>query len=149
MSLIFNPALVQTLRRMNDVVVNLFGVDCTLHIPNNLDTEEKKDLDSDPSDLTFDEYKTKVFLELSQDKKKLRKLGIYTEDDAPMLAWFKIRPEPVIRSWFKIDFRYPTDNPFKDAWDDDTFEIVDVIAKYMHDIEVIKLYKIAPRREKV
>jgi len=144
---------VQTLRQFNDTVVGLYGIACTLYLLNNADTVEGLGIYAKPSDSTFTEYTTEVFVEWSPSTKKLRKLGLFMEDEIPVLAWFANQFESeqrnvtdldiVIGSYFKVDMQY-----IPDDYDTDEFEIIDVVVRAMHDALVLKCFKVAPRRVK-
>jgi hypothetical protein len=74
---------------------------------------------------------------------KLRKLGLFTEKEAPILAWFKNCPQITLGSYIVVNERYIPNN-----YDTDRFEVVDVILKNTYSGEVYKTFKMAPRRQK-
>jgi len=137
---------VNVLRTFNDISVEYYGYNCTLFILSNADTIDNLDIYATPEDKTYTEVATQVFLEWSPDTKRLRKLGIFTEDEIPILAWFKNTPkipEIVRGSWFKIPLQYiPT------QMDVDEFEIVDILVRGMGDKIALMGYKVVPRRVK-
>ena len=153
MSRMIPQETVQALRQFNDTVVGLYGIDCTLYQLSNANAVEALGIYSKPSDSTFTEYTTTVFIEWSPSAKKLRKLGLFVEDEIPILAWFSNQFESVQRnvtdldivigSYFKVDVQY-----IPDDYDTDEFEIIDVVIRAMHDALVLKCFKIAPRRVK-
>ena len=137
---------VDTMRQFVDVSVHNYGIDCILHVPNNQDTVVNYDVYVKPSDWTYDTYKTVVWIDWSPNKYKLRKLGLFVENDIPILAWFKNRINNLdvdieINSWFKIDPEY-----IPNKYDTEEFEIVDILVPSMHDAVITKYFKIAPRR---
>lgn len=133
------------LRDFNDVTIELYGIECDLYIPSNLDTVESLDVYATVDDMTYTEYEDeKVFIEWSPSISRLRKLGIFSEGmEIPMIAWFKNSPEVTINSYIKVPVGY-----IPDDIDTDEFDINDVLIKHMHDAVVVKAYKIAPRRIK-
>jgi len=143
MSKMIPQRTVDVLRLFNDVSVELYGIDCELYVPKNLDLVEIKDVFSYSSDYEYDKYDAKVFIEWSPNQHRLRKLGIFMEGETPIVAWFKNQPEVTIRSYIKIPLQY-----IPSKFDTDEFEIVDLIVPYLHDMEILRSYKIAPRRIK-
>jgi hypothetical protein len=135
---------IDVLRSFNDVSVGLFGINCELRIPINLDAVEKKDVYSVPQDLTYDVHQTEVFIEWQPDMKRLRKIGVYTEDHIPIVAWFKNELPVIVQSYIKVPIEY-IPSQFVDV---DEFEIVDVLVRGSHDAIILKSFEIAPRRVK-
>jgi len=149
MSKMIPQETVDVMRNFVNVSVDIYGIDCELHIPNNLDTVETYDVYQKPSDFVYDTtITTLVWIEWAPNKHRLRKLGLFVEDEIPMLAWFKYVEglqdvDIKIGSWFKIDPQY-----VPDQYDTEEFEIVDIIVPGMHDAVITKMFKIAPRRVK-
>jgi hypothetical protein len=153
MSRIIPQRTVDAFRKFNDVSVYNFGIPCTLFVANNNDLVDTYDIYRKPSDFTYDSYSADVFIEWSPNKYRLRKLGIYTEDELPVLCWFSNRMldgqqqevdvDIVIGSYYRIEEQF-----MPDKVDYDEFEIVDVIIRGMHEKSMVKLYKCAPRRVK-
>jgi len=136
---------VDVLRQFNDIAIDQYGIDVNLYIPNNMTAVESNDAYLCPNDITYTEYLCqKVWIEwFAKDMVKLRKLGLFTEGEAPILAWFKNCPEVVLGSYFVINERYI---PYR--YDTDRFEVVDVILKNAYSGEIYKTFKMAPRRQK-
>lgn len=132
---------VDLIRVMNDISVENYGYDCILYLPTNLDVAEAKDMYMKPSDIEYQSTNTKVFIQWSPNNKMLRKLGLFVEDELPILAWFKNEFEVVKGSYISLDFQYI---PF--SIDTDKFNIVDEIIRGMGDKVALRCYKIAPRR---
>ena len=146
MSRMIPQRTVDTMRHYVDVSVDNYGIDCTLHVPTNQDTVVNYDAYWKPGDWTYTTYNTVVWIDWSPNKYRLRKLGLYVEDDIPILAWFKnyingVHVDIEINSWFKIDPQY-----IPDKYDTEEFELVDVLVPGMHDAVITKYWKIAPRR---
>jgi len=136
---------VDTLRQFNDIAIEQYGIDVTLYIPNNLNQVESQDMYLCNQQITYTEHLCqKVWIEwFAKDIVKLRKLGLYAEDEAPIFAWFKSCPEVILGSYFVIDERFVPDN-----YDTNRFEVVDVVLKNTYSGEIYKTFKMAPRRQK-
>jgi len=148
MSKMIPQATVNVMRNFLDISVDLYGIDCVLYIPNNISTVVNYDIYAKPADYSYDTYNTQVWIQWTPNKHRLRRLGLFLEDETPILAWFKnvINGQNIditISSWFKIDTQY-----VPDKYDTEEFEIVDIIIPGMHDAVITKFYKIAPRRVK-
>ena len=141
MSKMIPQETVNALRGFGNISVDIYGIDCTLYVANNWDSVECNDAYFQPSMLTFTEHETLVFIEWSPDSKRLRKLGLYTEQDIPLIAWFKNEFDISIGSYFKVNLQY-----IPIQYKTDEFEITDVLIKHMHDAEIINAYKAVPRR---
>lgn len=144
MSGIIPDATIDSLRRCNDLAVDIYGIPCTVYIPNNLDDLESSDAYTDPDDIVFDTYgEQKVWIEwFAKDIVKLRKLGLFTENEAPITCYLKNSPEVTIKSYITVPVRY-----IPDTYDTDDFEVVDVIQVGTYNCETIRRYKLAPLRK--
>lgn len=136
---------IDVFRSFNDLAIDQYGIDVSLYIPNNLNSVEANDAYLCPNEVTYTEYLCqRVWIEwFAKDMVKLRKLGLYTEDDAPILAWFKNCPDIILGSYIIVQPRY-----IPDRYDTDRFEVVDVILKNTYSGEVFRTFKMAPRRQK-
>ena len=143
MAKLFPQATVNALRSFANLSIDNYGIDCQLFVVNNTTTNEPKDIYKKPEDVTYSVIKTRVFIEWKPDTKRLRKLGLFTEGDLPIIAWFKNVPDVPIGSYIKVDTQY-----IPALYDRDEFEIVDVLIRGMYDAIVLHGYKLAPRRVK-
>ena len=145
MSKIIPRGVVNVMRTFNDLRIELYGIDCTIYVPTNLTALESNDIYTSPADIEYKgHYNQKVWIEwYAKDLYKLRKLGIFSEHEAPITAWFKLMPEVTIGSYFKVESRF-----IPEKYDTDEFEVVDVVLKNTYDNEIYRRYKIAPRRAK-
>ena len=158
MSKMIPQSVVNTLRSFVDVSVDLFGIPCVLNVVKYPDEIDYNDINSPPADYVYNSYTTQVWIAWSSNKYKLRKLGLYLEDDTPMIAWFANKLQVgvegessssiddvdiVIGSYFKIEAQYVPDKIAAEE-----FEVVDILVPEMHDAVITKCYKIAPRRVK-
>jgi len=136
---------INVLRTFNDLAIDQYGIDVNLYVPNNLTAIEGNDMYTCPSDITYTEYLCqRVWIEwFAKDMVKLRKLGLFAENEAPIMAWFKNCPEVIMGSYIVVKPRY-----IPDRYDTDRFEVVDVILKNTYSGEVYKTFKMAPRRQK-
>jgi len=154
MSKMIPQETVDGLRQFTNISVDTYGIDCTLYIPTNLDTIEQNDVYIKPSDYQYINYTTKVFLEWAPNQARLRKLGIYTEDELPLIAWFsnviknddgsETEVDIIIGSYFVVNPQFIPDNV-----DAEEFDIVDVLIRGMHDKVALKTYRCAPRRRRI
>lgn len=141
---------VRALACAHDHIVDLYGIECTLYIPTNSDAVDQLNVYNEPSDYSFKEYTDqRVYIIWSPDTRGLRKLGIFTEADIPLLAFFKNDPRVVVGSYFRVSITYlPDTGENEDQVDTDEFEVVDMLLRHMHDNEITRAYKCAPRRVK-
>jgi len=130
-------------RDFNDVGVDIFGIDCDLYIPINKTSIEHSDAYESPIDVIFKKYpQNKVWVHWSvKDLRRLRKMGVFAENETPIIAYFKNFPEVTINSYIKVEVRYIPNN-----FDTDEFEVVDILMKGTYDSEILRPYKLAPRR---
>lgn len=145
---------VDALRISTDVSIDVYGMSCSLYVPNNLTPVMQQDTYTKPSDYTFDRYVTKVWIEWPQGKRQLAKQGVFTEDEIPMKAHFSnVIRDPfgtlndvtiTIGSWFRLDAQYIAFNKHAQS----EFEIIDVLAEHMANKLVKRSFKIAARRVK-
>lgn len=152
---------IDALRTFNDVSVENFGIDCDLYIPkttelNQIETYDIYGETGDVSDVdasyTYNHYSTKIWIEWSPNARRLRKFGIFTEDEIPILARFKesvtndegdaVNVDIGLKSYVKVAFQFVPGN----YSDTDEFEIVDILLGAMHDAMVSKIYRLTPRR---
>lgn len=139
-------ATIDVLRTINDIIIGQVGISCTLYIPTNLTAVEPLDMYVTPSDLTFTEYLNQtVHIEFFvSDRYRLRKLGIFTENELPILARFKNVPEITLSSYIKVPIRY-----LPNSIDVDELEVVDILMSSVYDAEIYRWFKMSPRRVKV
>lgn len=145
MSNMIPQRIVDVVQTFNDLGVNLYGIICTLYVPTNLTPLEPNDVYTAPVDIVYNRYDNqKIWIEWFVPKlHKLRKLGVFAENETPIIARFNNFPEVVIQSYVKISSKY-----IPDTYDTDEFEIVDVLMSNMYDNEIYRYYKLAPRRAK-
>jgi len=136
---------VNAFRGFNDLAIDLYGIGCTLYVPLNLTSLDPNDAYTNPSEILYKEYTDqKVWIKWAvKDLHRLRKLGIFSENEAPIIGYFKNDPEVIVQSYIKIPVQY-----IPDKFDTDEFEIVDALLKGTYDAEILRPYKLAPRRAK-
>jgi len=145
---------VTALRNFNDISVENYGISCTLYIPTNSDTVDANDIYVKPSDYAYTTYSDqKVVIYWSPNQKQLRKLGIFTEDELPIVAFFKntykdvagndINLDVIKASYIVINMEF-----IPEQYDTEEFEVVDVVIAHAHDATAVRAYKLAPRRVK-
>lgn len=153
MSQMVPQAVVNAFRQHNDFAVSIYGIDCMLHIPTNFDAVMQKDAYAEPGDYDYADYTTKVIIEWSPNVSRLKALGMYSEDDLPIIAYFEnkipdsngvLQDVDILKgSYFEISMEY-----IPDSFDADSFEVIDVMIPRKHDAIIYQMYKIAPRRVK-
>jgi len=137
--------LMDVLKSFQDFTVCNYGIDCDLYIPTNITALEGNDAYTSPDDYAFKKYaRHKVWINWAEtDIQRLRKLGLFTEKNAPIIAYFKNFPVVTLQSYIKVDTRY-----IPDDYDTDEFEVTDVLMRHTYNAEVVRSYKLAPRRAK-
>jgi len=147
--------VVNVLREFVDISIDLYGIECSLFIPNNLDEVDDLGVYAEPTDITYDEYTSMIWVEWSPNMHRLRKLGIFAEDESPMIARLGSTAtsvssgqevedvEVVPRSYVQIPMQYVPDD-----MDTDEFELVNVQIEATHDAIAVKMWKLVPRRVK-
>lgn len=143
---------VDVLRKFTNVSIDAYGMPCTLYVPSNMDDVELLDVYAKPGDHVYTQYTTKVWVEWSPNKHRLRKLGLFVENETPMIAWFsnivkdqfgnEIDLDICVRSYFVLPTQYIPGN----LSETEEFELVDVLVPSMADKVVRKCFKIAARR---
>jgi len=158
MSLIIPRRTIDALRNNVDVALDIVGMDCTLYVPTtaSLNAHEGNGIFEQPSDLTFLSYSAKCFIVWNPSKHRLRKIGVYTEDDVPMVIWLpnqatalegsetgtEVDVDIVQRSYIRINPEFIPNN----TTDVTEFELVDMKIGGMSDASLVKAYKGVPRR---
>jgi len=159
MSRMIPPELVNALRVQVNVSMDNYGQECTLYIPTNashLDWE-KKDIFAKPADLQYISYDSKVFIEWHPTAYKLKKLGLYVEDNLPIICWFGttavaregsnigqvVSVSITKQSYFSISISSVPEDIVKTS----QFEILRPSPKnQFQDFEIYNCYAIAPMR---
>lgn len=158
MSLMIPRESIDALRRQVDVTLANYGIDCILYVPSvaSYNEAEKLDAFTVPEDLDYIRYQAKVFIEFGASVHRLKKLGLYTENMVPIVAWWgntavvldgsaagtTVALDVCKRSWFTIDPEFiPNDYVGSEA-----FEVVDPVVKGIHDAIILQGWSIVPRR---
>jgi hypothetical protein len=134
------------------------GVEATLYIPTDasLVAAEGLDVFELTSNHTYVSYTVLCFVEWNPSKYRLKKLGIYTEDELPILVWIplvatalegdsigqQVDIDVVQKSYLQINPEFIPDN----TSDTQEFEVVDLTIKGTHDAVILKGAKCVPRR---
>jgi len=155
MSCLLPQELIDQVRHQTDVAVRMYGIDCTIFIPTNLNEIDENTVYTTYEEYTYIAYAAKVFVEWSPNQQRLRQLGLHMEKELPIIAWFEnkfyiegasdpeIDVDIIQGSYFVLGIQF-----IPDRMDTEEFEIVDLIIKGMLDKVTLKAYKIAPRRVK-
>lgn len=160
MSKLIPRRTIDAIRNVVDVALDVVGISCTLWIPTtgSHNTAETLDVWMEQDDLTYTRYSTLVYVDWKPSTRKLRKLGLFTEDSLPILARFAnkltalegsntgqlLEVDIPIRSYFQVAPEF-VPNDYNDV---EEFEIVDEVIDGIHDAVLTKLYLVAPRRVK-
>jgi hypothetical protein len=151
-------ALVNALRVQANVSLANYGQDCILYIPTTVsyNAAEKLDVFAKPEDFEFISYNAKVFIEWQPTAYKLKKLGLYVEDNLPIIAWFgtvataregseagtQVGISVCKQSYFEIAVDTVPEGISKAS----QFEVINPSLKGFQDSEILRCYSIAPRR---
>ena len=144
---------IDALRIQNDVSVDVWGIPCTLFIPNDLNAQQSGDIYHKDSQYTYDEYTSVVWVEWNPNQHRLRKFGLFSEKLIPILARFKktavsvatglaVDVDVIMGSYIVVSIEY-VPGKYQDTSE---FEVVDTLIGATHDAVVAKIYKLAPRR---
>jgi len=158
MSLIIPRRTIDCLRNNIDVLLASVGIDCTIYIPtsSSLNADEGNDIFELPSNLTYLSYSGKCFIVWNPNKYRLRKLGVYTEDDIPMIIWMpnkatalegsevgtEVSIDVVQRSYIRVNPEFIPSN----TTDVTEYELVDIQIRGFHDASIVRAFKGVPRR---
>jgi len=148
---------VEALRKMGDVSVDNYGIDCDLYIISNPVAVDALDIYAKPTDATFEHYTTKVWIEWTPNIYRLRALGMHVEDELPILARFARTAKNdsgsnsavnILKgSYIKIGMNYVPETFSYDGIEE--FSIIDIMLGHIHDAVTNKQYIIAPRRVEI
>lgn len=154
MSKMIPYALVNVLRKQIDVSMENYGIDCILYVPSNVDTIETYDVYQTPSDFTYSHYTAKVWIDWNPNVHRLRKLGVFSENETPMIARFgsyaydtdgeKVDVVVIPNSYIRVPIQH-----VPKQIDTDEFELVDIQLEGMHDAVDVRMWKLVPRRVKL
>ena len=152
------PELVNALRVQANVSLVNCGQECVLYIPTtaSYNAAEKSDVFAKPSDLEFISYNALVFIEWQPTAYKLKKLGLYVEDNLPIIAWFgtvataregseagmEVSVSITKQAYFEINVASVPGDITKAS----QFEIINTSLKGFQDNEIVRCFSIAPRR---
>lgn len=145
MSTLLPKATIGALKQFNDLAVNLYGISCTVYIPNNLTTLEPTDMYISPDVIAYTKYPfQKVWFEwFAKDIVKLRKSNAFAENDPPITARFLSTLPVVVNSYIVLPTEY-SNNQYSTL----EFECVNIILEGTYSAEIYDRFKMAPRRKK-
>ena len=152
---------VDVLRDYVDIALDAVGMDCTLYIPTEASYAEAEKLDiyATPSDYEWISYSAKIFINWSPNTWLLKKLGLFTEDQTPILgrlgnkaialegseAGTEVDINVCLKSYIKMD---PEFIPEKYVGIEE-FEIVNVGSQGFQDAIIRRVYALVPRRVEI
>ena len=145
MSTLLPKSTLQVMRQFNDLGVSLYGIDCTLYIPNNLTFLEPVDMYANPDMITYTEYRNQKVWFQWYDKAlvRLRKANAMVDDGPPITARFMCTPEVIVNSYISLPTEY--EGNIHQTLE---FECVNVILDNTYDISVYQKFFMQPRRKK-
>lgn len=146
MSTLLPKATLDVMRQFNDLGVSLYGINCTLFIPNNLTTLEPTDMYQSPDAVAYTEHRNqKVWFEWHNSKTiaKLRRNNAFVENEPAIVARFTNEPEVLVNSYVVLPVEY-SNNQYNTL----EFECVNVVLDNLYDVEIYKSFKMQPRRAK-
>jgi len=151
-------ASIDVLRDYVDIALSAIGIDCTLYIPTNTSYSEAEKLDvfATPSDYAHLSYSAKVFINWSPNVRLLKKLGLFTEDQLPILARLGNKAvalegpnqgsivviNTVLRSYIRMEPEFIPEN-YEGV---EEFTVVDVATQGFQDAIIRRIYSLVPRR---
>lgn len=147
-------ASIDVLRTYANVILGSIGIPCSLYIPieATYDTAEQKDAYSTPADYTWTPYACNCWIEWGPSVYRLKKLGLFTEENIPLVVWFpnkatnangdEVDIDITIKSYFRIDAQHIPDSTIKT----EEFELVNETIRGMHDAVVLQGFSAVPRR---
>jgi hypothetical protein len=154
---------IDVLRDYVDIILKAVGIDCTLYIPTTSSHKaaERLDVFATPADYSHASYSAKVFVNWNPSTYRLKKLGLFVEDQLPILVWFgnkataisvpgvaagtEVAIDTCVKSYFRLTPELIPEN-FQDV---EEFELVNVASKGFQDAIIRKLYSAVPRRVQV
>ena len=136
---------IDALRQYADLSVQIYGIDVTLFIPQNKDDVDENNIYTKPSDYIYASFPARIFIEWKPNMNRLRKMGIFSEADLPIIGWMKFLPDVVLGSYIQVPVQYTIPN----YYETNEFEIVDNLIKGTHDAVIVSCFKLAPRRVKL
>jgi len=158
MSKLIPRETIDTLRQHANFLMDSLGIEATLYIPTDasLTAAEGLDVFERTSDHAYLSYSVMCFIEWNPSKYRLKKLGIFTEGELPILVWIpllatalegdevgqEVDIDVVQKSYFKITPEFIPGSEEKAQ----EFEVVDLAIKGTHDAIVLKGAKCVPRR---
>ena len=133
----------QAFKNSVNIAVDFYGIDVDLYMLMNADAIQDLDVYSSVEDRQYQKMHVKCRMEWINDIYKLRKLGLYNEKYLPIVAWFRSDIDIPLHSYFVVPVAYMPNNQI----DTDKFEIVDDGIEGLADIEILRAYKVAPKRD--
>lgn len=133
---------IEALRTNINMVIDLYGFDAVLYVPQNREFQEKLDIYAESPDPNFsDPANVKTFIEWKPSTKRLRNLGIFVEGELPIIAWIRGDLSIGRNSYLKIPLNYSMG---KD--NEEYFELVDQVVRNAYNATIVEAWKIVPYR---
>lgn len=129
-------------RKNVDTLIEMYGMDCVLHVAKNVEQRDRSQIYAEQPGLQYhDPIDTKVWIVWNPNMKWLRNMGIFTEEELPIVGFARSDHQITRLSYVKINMGYAIgDNQTEE------FEFVDHVVKKAYDAVVVAAWKLAPRR---
>ncbi len=144
------------LRKLVNVALPIVGIDCDLYIPDaaSFTTQEGIDIYATQADYTFTHYECQVFIDWSPNVYRLRKRGLFVENDLPILCYLptkatndsgdEIDIEIFKDSYISIDPEFNTSDRYVGT---EEFILADNVTSHFSDAIIFRVFKLVPRRK--
>lgn len=143
---------IDALRHQFDLAVQKAGFDCDLYIPTNLDDIEDLDIFQTNNDVEYEHYTCRIFVHWKPSIYRLKKLGVYVEDESPILVKFErsgvnddgetVELNILKDSYVSVPLEYMPEDFAKRS----EFDLVDIIIPHAHDAVIVHGWKAVARR---
>jgi hypothetical protein len=154
MSKIIPRETINYLKGVNNISIGAIGIDIDLYIPSNLGTIEAYDVYETPDDIEYIHYTCQAHIEWAPNIHRLEALGIYVENELPLIVWMPteavddngnlVKINILRKSYIKVDIAFiPTNTGFDG---NEEFILTTPIIYNAHDAVAVERWKAVPRR---
>lgn len=143
---------IDALRKQVDVSLDMWGIECELYVPTNVEDVESLDVYVTPDDMEYNKYDTTVFIQWKPSTYRLKNLGVFVENELAILVRLPsqctdkdgdlVDVDILKGSYIRVPLEYVPANLQKSS----EFELVDQLITKMHDAAIVKGWKAVPRR---
>jgi len=143
---------IDAFRHQVDTTLDMYGFECDLWIPTNLDDLVGLGMYVDPTDIEYNHYTAMVFIHWAVSVYMLKKLGVYVEGETALLVNLpyhavdddgaEVAINVLAQSYIRVPLEFVPSSTVKPV----EFELVCPVIKNMHDASLVKQWKAVPRR---